>query len=217
LAQIFHRSFNTISRVSIFGAVFILAGAGAAVAMFVRSDYMTNANVIRDQPVPFSHQQHVLGLGIDCRYCHTSVETSAYAGMPATKTCMNCHQQIWVGSEMLAPVRASYASGKSIEWNRVHRLADHVYFDHSVHVNKGVGCVSCHGQVERMQLVRQHGTLLMEWCLDCHRNPAPHLRPRGEVFNMTWSSADAKPGEDGASLAEKYNVQRLIHCSTCHR
>jgi hypothetical protein len=217
LAQIFHRSFNTISKVSIFGSVFFLAAAGAALAMFVRSDYATNANVIRDQPIPFSHQQHAFGLGIDCRYCHTSVETSAYAGMPSTKTCMNCHAQIWVGSDMLAPVRASYRSGESIEWNRVHRLADHVYFNHAVHVNKGVGCVTCHGRIDQMQLVRQHGTLLMEWCLDCHRNPDPYLRPRDEVFNMEWSPSPAEQAELGPKLAREYDVRRLIHCSTCHR
>jgi hypothetical protein len=214
LPQIFHRAFNTISKVSIFGAVFFIAGAGAALAMLVRSSYMTDVGVTKDQPVPFSHQHHVTGLGIDCRYCHTSVEHSAFAGMPATKTCMNCHQQIWVGSELLSPIRESFRAGKSIEWNRVHRLADHVYFDHSVHVNKGVGCVSCHGPVQDMMLIRQHGTLLMEWCLECHRDPAKHVRPRDEVFNHDWKSPSA---EFGKKLVKENNIQSLIHCSTCHR
>jgi hypothetical protein len=214
LPQIFHRAFNTLSKVSIFGAVFFLAGAGAALAMFVRSSYMTDAGVTKDQPVPFSHQHHVTGLGIDCRYCHGSVETSSFAGMPATKTCINCHQQIWVGSELLSPIRQSFRTGESIRWNRVHRLADHVYFDHSVHVNKGVACVSCHGPVQDMMLIRQHGTLLMEWCLDCHRDPSKHVRPRDEVFNHDWKAPSA---EFGQKLVKDNNIQSLIHCSTCHR
>ena len=216
MPQIFHRSFNTISRVSIFGAVFLLAVAGWALAVFVRSSFATNLGTVRDQPVPFSHEHHVNGLGIDCRYCHTAVEKSAYAGIPPTKTCMNCHQQIWVGSEMLAPIRESYRTGQSIEWTRVHRLADFVYFNHSVHVNKGVGCDTCHGPVNNMPLTWQHGTLLMEWCLDCHRQPEHYLRPRAEVFNM-----DYRPEGDqlalGRWLAQEHGVQSLIHCSTCHR
>jgi hypothetical protein len=214
--QIFHRSFNTISRVSIFGAVFLLAAAGWALSVYARSSYATNLGTVRDQPVAFSHEHHVNGLGIDCRYCHTAVEKSAYAGMPPSKTCMNCHQQIWVGSEFLAPVRESYRTGTPIEWNRVHRLADFAYFNHSVHVNKGVGCDTCHGPVNNMPLMWQHGTLLMEWCLDCHRQPERYLRPPSEVFNL-----DYQPGGDqlalGRQLAQEHNVQSLIHCSTCHR
>ncbi len=214
MSQIFHRSFNTISRVTIFGSLFLLAGAGGVLAIFVRSSYVTNQDIIRAQPVPFSHEQHVNGLGIDCRYCHTSVETAAYAGMPPTKTCMNCHEQIWVGSEMLAPVRESYRTGTPLEWSRVYRLSDFVYFDHSVHVNKGVACQTCHGNVNEMPLMRQHGTLLMEWCLDCHRDPTPRLRPRDAVFSMHWTPPSTL---NTAELAAKYHVQSLIHCSTCHR
>lgn len=216
MPQIFHRGFNTLSKVTIFGSVFFVALAALATGEFVRSSYATGMGVIRDQPIPFSHEHHVTGLGIDCRYCHTSVETSAYAGMPATKTCMNCHQQIWVGSEMLAPVRESYRTGQSIEWNRVHRLADFVYFDHSAHVNKGVGCASCHGEVQKMALMRQHGTLLMEWCLDCHRDPSAHVRPRDEVFNMEWRPPADHP-QLGKELVEKYGVRSLMNCSVCHR
>ena len=216
MPQIFHRSFNTISKLTIFGSVFLLAGAGAALAVFVRSGYFTNEGIVRDQPVPFSHQQHVSALGIDCRYCHTSVETSAYAGMPPTKTCMNCHLQIWVGTELLAPVRDSFKTGRSISWNRVHRLADHVYFNHSVHVAKGVGCTSCHGPIHEMPLVWQHGSLLMEWCLDCHREPAKNLRRHEDVFNSEWVPLSDQ-ATLGAELAEKYDVHRLINCSTCHR
>src|SRR4051794_1663680 len=183
MPQIFHRSFNTLSKVSIFGALFILAFLGWVLLVLARSSYVTNVDVARVQPVPFSHEHHVRGLGIDCRYCHTSVETSAFAGIPPTKTCMNCHSQIWAGSPLLEPVRESYRTGKPVEWSRAPRLADFVYFDHSIHVKKGVGCVTCHGRVDHMPLMRQHGTLLMEWCLDCHRQPEQFLRPRGEVFN----------------------------------
>src|SRR5262245_8901530 len=153
MPQIFHRSFNTLSKVSIFGAVFLLAGAGWAVSMFVRSSYATNVGLARQQPVPFSHQHHVAELGIDCRFCHTSVEDSAFAGIPPTKTCMNCHSQIWAGSDMLAPVREAYAKDKPLPWERVHKLGDFCYFNHSIHVQKGIGCASCHGRVDRMPLV----------------------------------------------------------------
>jgi len=216
MAQIFHRSFNVISKVSIFGAIFILAGLGWAAAILVRSSYATNTGLARSQPIQFSHAHHVNGLGLACRYCHTSVETSSFAGIPPTKTCMNCHSQIWTGSPILEPVRESYRSGKSIEWNRVNRVADFVYFDHSIHVAKGVGCASCHGRVDQMQAVYQKGTLLMEWCLECHRAPERHVRPREEVFNMAY-----QPTEDqetiGKDLVEKYHIRKLIECSTCHR
>ena len=216
MPQIFHRSFNTISKVSIFGAVFMLAALGWVLAVWSRSSYATNADVVRVQPVPFSHEHHVRGLGIDCRYCHTSVEDSAFAGIPPTKTCMNCHSQIWLGSAMLEPVRESYRTGKSIEWERVHRLADFVYFDHSIHVQKGVGCATCHGPVERMPLMWQHGSLLMEWCLDCHRQPERYVRPRGEVFNMDWQPPSDQLNK-GREFVERYHIRSLTSCSTCHR
>lgn len=219
MPQIFHRSFNTISRVTIFGAVFIIAFLGWCMTVVVRSSYATNSDIVRAQPIPFSHQHHVKDLGIDCRYCHTTVDKLAYAGMPTTKICMNCHQQIWTGSEMLEPVRESFRSGKPIQWNRIHRLADFVYFDHSVHVNKGVGCVSCHGRIDDMPLTWQHGSLLMEWCLNCHRAPENFVRPRDQVFNMTWKPSDLgkTQAELGAILTHEYHVEKLIHCSACHR
>jgi hypothetical protein len=219
MPQIFHRSFNTISRLTIFGAVFILAALGWVVWVLARSPYVTNAGVTGEQPVPFSHEHHVSKLGIDCRYCHTGVENSSFAGMPPTKTCMNCHSQIWVGSPMLEPVRESYRTGKPLEWNRVHRLAEFVYFDHSIHVNKGVGCASCHGPVNRMPLMWQHGSLLMEWCLECHRNPADRVRPREEVFNMDWQPPDDQAAL-GQELVKKYRIRgehEITSCSTCHR
>lgn len=219
MPQIFHRSFNTISRLTIFGAVFILAFLGWCLAVLARSSYVTNVGITRDQPIQFSHKHHVGDLGIDCRYCHNSVEQSAYPGMPPSKTCMNCHEQIWTGSEMLAPVRESYKSGTPIEWNRVHRLADFVYFNHSVHVNKGVGCESCHGEVQDMPLMWQHGTLLMEWCLECHRAPEKFVRPREFVFDMGWTPERIGKTQNqlGPELVLENHVGKLIHCSTCHR
>lgn len=233
MPQIFHRSFNVLSKLSIYGAVFLLAGIGGAAALWARSSYATNVGITRTQPVPFSHQHHVYDLGIDCRYCHTSVEDSAFAGIPPTKTCMNCHSEIWVGADLLAPVRESYRTDRSIAWERVHNLADFCYFNHSIHVTKGVGCVSCHGRVDHMPLMWQEKTLLMEWCLNCHRNPGPNLRPREQICNMTWEPSQEKqrdwlPGVtddqarmDQAKLApillERYDIQSKMSCSTCHR
>lgn len=216
MPQIFHRSFNVISRVSILGALFILAGLGWITAKVVRSPYATNAHVAVEQPVPFSHQHHVGDLGIDCRYCHTSVEDSSSAGIPSTKTCMNCHSQIWVGSDMLKPVRESYASGKSIEWTRVHNLADFVYFNHSIHVKKGIGCASCHGRVDEMPLTWKVHSLHMDWCLECHREPEKFVRPRDKVFDMTWTPPDDQI-EQGKKLVEEYGIQSKVYCSACHR
>src|SRR5207249_9913833 len=161
--------FNTISQASIYGAVFINAGLSWAAAVFYRSSYVTAYHQAYVQPVPFSHEHHVGRLGIDCRYCHGSVEESSFAGLPPTKTCMNCHSQIWVGSDMLAPVRDSYRKNESIRWQRIYNVPGFVYFDHSIHIHKGIGCQSCHGQVDEMPFVYQAPSLLMEWCLDCHR------------------------------------------------
>src|SRR3979409_1641090 len=168
--QIFHRSTNTISRATIYGAVFLVAALLWAVLELQRSPYITYAKVARPQPVPFSHQHHVGGLGIDCRYCHTSVENSSFANIPPTKTCMNCHSQIWNNAAMLEPVRESFRSDHSIRWIRVHDLPDYVYFNHSIHVAKGVGCTTCHGQINKMPLTWQENSLQMSWCLDLHRN-----------------------------------------------
>ncbi len=216
MAQIFHRSTNTLSKLSIFGAVFILAGLGGVAFVVVRSSYLTEVGVARPQPVPFSHKHHVGGEGFDCRYCHPTVEDSPFAGMPSTKTCMTCHSQIWADSPVLEPVRASFRTDRSIEWTRVHQLADFVYFDHSIHVKKGVGCVTCHGRVDQMPLMWRVNNLLMEWCLDCHRQPERYVRPREQVFNMEW-----EPPIDqlalGRQLVKDYKIQSLTNCSTCHR
>ena len=214
MPQIFHRSFNTLSLVSIYGSVFALAGIGWALSILARSPYATNVGITREQPVPFSHQHHVTELGIDCRFCHTSVEDSSFAGIPPTSTCMKCHSQIWVGSKMLEPVRESYKTDQSIPWNRVHQLGDFCYFNHSIHVKKGVGCVTCHGRVDQMPLVWQEKTLLMEWCLDCHRAPEKYIRPRDEIFNMTYERKDP---DEGKRLLEEYQIKSKMSCNTCHR
>jgi hypothetical protein len=216
MAQIFHPSTNTISKLSIFGAVFVLAGSLWVLVEMNRSSYMTQTFVPRNQPVPFSHKHHVAGLGIDCRHCHTTVEDSAFAGIPPTKTCINCHSQIWKDSPMLEPVRASFQNDESIEWTRVHDLPDFVYFNHSIHVKKGVGCVSCHGRVDQMPLIWKANTLQMEWCLDCHRHPERNVRPREEVFNMAWEPPSDDPGL-GERLMKEYNIRRATDCSVCHR
>ena len=216
MSQVFHPATNAVSRISVLLAV-ALALFGLWLTMAInRSDYVTQAGVARDQPVPFSHAHHVADVGIDCRYCHTSVEKSSFAGIPPTKTCMNCHAQLFADSPTLAPVRESFRTNRPIVWTRVHDLPDFVYFNHSVHVHKGVGCVTCHGQVEQMPLTWQVASLQMEWCVACHRNPAPNLRPREAVFRVDW-----KPQEDpvalGVRLMGEYDVHPRTDCSTCHR
>ena len=221
-----------MSRVTIFGAVFVVAALSWMAMEVQRSPYVTYAGVRKPQPVPFSHQHHVSGLGIDCRYCHTSVETSSFAGIPPTKTCMNCHSQIWTNAQLLEPVRASYKSGESLQWTRVNQLPDFVFFNHSIHVNKGVGCNTCHGPVDKMPLMYQQESLHMEWCLSCHRAPEKNLRPRDQVFNMRYLpptnahpvAVDGQSYSDqddlGAALVKKYNVRSvkdITSCSTCHR
>src|SRR5882724_2278894 len=218
MAQIFHRSANTLACVSILGVVVLLAGLGAIISEVQRSAHVTRQDEARVQNPPFSHEHHVAGLGLDCRYCHTSVETSSFAGMPPTATCMNCHKLIWADSDMLEPVRASLRDDRPIVWTRVHDLPDFAYFDHSIHVAKGIGCVSCHGRVDQMPLMRQAAPLQMEWCLECHRHPEAQVRPRSEVFNLNWAAADQ--ASLGPRLVKEYgirSVRDLTSCSTCHR
>lgn len=218
MPQVFYRSTNTFSRLTIFGVLIVLAVLAWGSALINRSAYVTWAGVAREQPVPFSHRHHAGQLGIDCRYCHSFVEDAAYAGVPPTKTCMNCHSQIWADSPMLEPVRASFRTDRSIEWIKVYDLPDFVYFNHSIHVQKGIGCVSCHGRIDRMNLTWQEPSLQMEWCLNCHRHPEQHLRPRDQVFNMDW-----QPPTDqlafGRQLVDAYriDVKQLTNCYTCHR
>jgi len=184
-------------------------------AVINRSGYVTQAGVAREQPVPFSHKHHAGELGIDCRYCHTGVEEQASAGIPPTQTCMNCHKIIWLDSPTLEPVRASFRDDQSIEWVKVYDLPDFVYFNHSIHVSRGIGCASCHGRVDQMNLVRQMPSLQMEWCLNCHRNPQEYVRPREEVFNMAWAAHDQE--KLGAELVERYDIHGRDDCTACHR
>ena len=216
MPQIFHRATNTISKVSFAALIILILSGFYMLNVMHRSDYTTQASVVREQPVPFSHKHHVTGLGIDCRFCHTSVEESAFAGLPPTHTCMGCHSQIWADAPMLEPVRESYRTGTPIAWTRVHDLPDFVYFDHSIHVRQGIGCSTCHGPIEEMPLMWRESTLYMEWCLECHRNPAQYIRPREEVFNMDWKP----PAEQlalGGALVHQYAVESKTSCSTCHR
>jgi len=221
MAQIFHPSFNTLSRVSIFGAVFFLGAAIFAWDGLLRSPYATQVNVVRHQPVPFGHKHHVQGLGIDCRYCHTTVEESAFAGIPSTKVCMSCHSVVWNDSEMLEPVRESYREDRSIEWTRVHDLPDFSYFNHSIHVRQGVGCSTCHGRVDQMPLMWQTEPMQMAWCLECHRDPVAKIRPRDRIFDMEWDPAELSRPEREALAAEygltPERIRSLSNCSVCHR
>jgi hypothetical protein len=220
MAQVFPKSANQIARATIaVGGVFLAAVVAFVMFVFPRSTFVTRQHEAREQPVPFYHKHHVGGMGIDCRYCHTAVETSATAGIPPTQTCMNCHSLIFKDSPTLEPVRASWRTGEPIPWVRVHDLPDFVYFNHSAHVNKGVGCTTCHGPIDQMPLVFQASTLLMQWCVDCHRNPAPNLRPMDKVFAMDW-----QPGADQEELGQQFMKERgirtaaeLTSCSTCHR
>ncbi len=188
----------------------------AVLEAYVRAPYVTNVGQPIEQPVPFSHKHHVAGDGIDCRYCHTSVETSSFAGMPSTQTCMNCHAEVWAQSPVLAPVRDSFSSNQPIRWNRVTNLPGFVYFDHSIHLQKGVGCSTCHGRVDQMPLTYKAQSMQMSWCLDCHQQPERYLRPRAEVFNMAWQPP-SNQDQLGRDLMAAYHVQSKLSCSTCHR
>ncbi|HWB83330.1 MAG TPA: cytochrome c3 family protein [Bryobacteraceae bacterium] len=219
MSQIFHHSTNTLARVTIFGGVFILGFVSWALAELDTSAYATRATQAREQPVPFSHAHHAGGLGLDCRYCHTTVETSGFANIPPTKTCMNCHSEIWSTSPMLEPVRASFRTNTSINWVRVHDLPDFVYFNHSIHISKGVGCETCHGRVDRMPLTWQDASLRMQWCLNCHRHPDRYVRPREDVTMMGYEPAGDQE-QIGRQLVKQYHIQdarALTSCSTCHR
>ena len=192
MAQIFDRSSNALARMGLVLTGLIVIAFGVTLDQLQRSPWVTRQGQRADQPVPFSHKHHVQGLGLQCQYCHTTVEKSSYAGIPPTRTCMNCHAQIWTNAQLLEPVRQSWATGESIPWIKVHDLPDFVFFNHEIHVNKGIGCESCHGRVDEMPLMYAQNTLQMEWCLDCHRNPSKNLRPTSEIYNMVWEG----PSED---------------------
>jgi hypothetical protein len=219
MSQIFHHTANYIAKMSLFLLAVLLLFAGWVLDRGSRSDFTTRAMLNREQPVPFSHAHHVGGMGLDCRYCHTSVEKSSFANIPPTKICMNCHSQIWLTSPTLEPVRASFRDNTSIRWTRVHDLPDFVYFNHSIHVAKGVGCETCHGRVDKMALTWQQNSLQMEWCLTCHRNPERYVRPREFITTMGYQPAGDQE-EIGRKLVAEYHIQNprtLTSCNTCHR
>ncbi|MCY3739230.1 MAG: cytochrome c3 family protein [Gemmatimonadaceae bacterium] len=217
MAQVFHRSINWVAKLSI---LLLLALASLCLAILLninRLDYVSHVGLAKDQPVPFSHKHHVTGMGIDCRYCHTSVEESAFAGIPPVETCMTCHSLVWTEAPLLEPVRTAWRDEVPLQWTRIHDLPDFVYFRHDIHVAKGVGCTSCHGPVDQMPLMYKENTLNMEWCLECHREPERQIRPRDQVFDVTWSPP-ADQERAGARLVEEYDVQvsQLTDCSVCH-
>lgn len=218
MSQIFHPSTKVISRASVAIAGLIVVALSWVSSQIYLSPYFTSVNEARSQNIPFSHEHHVSGLGIRCQYCHTAAEESPYAGIPSTQTCMTCHSQVWNTSPMLAPVRTSYQRNEPLQWMKVHDLPDFVYFNHSIHVRKGIGCQTCHGNVHRMPLVWKVHSLYMSWCLDCHRQPEKYIRPRSEVFNMNYQEPSDQQTE-GRELAQLYhiNVQQLTDCSICHR
>jgi len=221
MGQLFGKSSNSIARASLLGVgmgFFLFWGVVYAVYL---SPYRTIEKVPRTQEVPFSHQHHVAGLGIDCRYCHDSVEKSSFAGIPPTYTCMSCHSQLWTDAPMLAPVRQSLATGQPLRWNRVNQLPDFVFFNHSIHVQKGIGCSTCHGRVDEMPLTWKTHSLYMRWCLDCHEAPERQLRPKDQIFNMKWEPP-ADQAERGKNLLQEYRIsherlQQLRDCGMCHR
>ena len=224
MAQIFPPATNALARGTIFGGVIIVAAASWAGGIWIRSPYVTQVNVVRDQPVPFSHDHHVSGLGIDCRFCHATVETDAFAGMPTTETCLGCHSLVWNQSPLLAPVRQSQQTGEPLAWTRVYDVPDFVYFNHSIHVAKGIGCESCHGRVDRMPLMRKSVTLHMEWCLDCHRHPERAVRPQSELFafgseNGPRAGKATRNSQQSVQLVKDYGiaVEQLTDCVICHR
>ena len=219
MAQVFKPHANLLARSVLLGLAVALAAVAAVAVVWARSEYANEEGRVVEQPVPFSHEHHVGGLGIDCRYCHTVVEKSEFAGIPSTETCMTCHSQLWTSAPMLEPVRESLRRDEPIRWRRVHDLADFVYFNHSIHVAKGVGCETCHGRVDEMPMTRQAAPLTMGWCLECHRDPAPFLRPKEKVFEMGWEPPEGSRRAVGEQLVELYAIhtRQLTDCTVCHR
>jgi hypothetical protein len=218
MPQIFPRYSNLLARVTLFGSLVVLAGVAWLGWTIYKSPYYTQVDMPKEQPIPFSHKHHVQDDGIDCRYCHKSVENASTAGMPDTETCLSCHSQIFKDSPMLEPVRASMRTGIPIAWNRVHNLPNYVYFNHGIHIQKGIGCVTCHGRVDEMPIMMKKNSLYMEWCLSCHRGPQEYLRPQSQVFSMTWTPTDQQ--KMGAELLKIYHIlptHQLSNCSVCHR
>lgn len=219
MPALFPRWTNVVARGSLLGLVAIAGGVPLGLMVWVRTSFATGEHANVAQPIPFDHRLHAGGLAIDCRYCHATAERTASAGLPPTVACIGCHNQAMLSTRIFAPVNASLASRRPIAWNRVDALPDFVFFDHSIHVAKGVGCETCHGRVDEMGRVQQATPLSMAWCVDCHRDPAPHLRPRGAITVMGWDSTHARPRVDAAGMQamRDYSVRRLTSCTTCHR
>jgi hypothetical protein len=217
MAAIFTPGANLNAKLALAGAVGVVLGGIGWWWGWPRTDYVRHTDWTVEQPVPFSHQHHVEGLGLDCRFCHATVETQGNAGLPPTHTCMTCHSQIWTNAKILAPVRESLANDKPLVWHRINDLPDYVYFNHAIHIAKGVGCASCHGDVAQMPLMHKAKSFTMGFCLDCHSNPAPHLRPKDEIFNTEWHRSKDTPSP--AALMAQYHVgdRKLTDCSICHR
>jgi hypothetical protein len=210
-AQVFKERANTVARFSLVAGATIVLGGGFAVAALSRSPANTKVGVPKDQPIPFSHKHHTWELGIDCRYCHTTVEKSAFPGMPASETCMSCHSQIWTNSPLLEPVRQSFETGTPIHWTQVNKLPEFVYFNHSIHIARGVNCNTCHGEVQAMNITWKGNSFQMAWCLQCHRAPERYLHsdplnldrtPRQQVFDLYWKiQADVQLNDREKQLA----------------
>jgi hypothetical protein len=215
LAQIFPQWTNRLPLALAVGSLVVSVAIVLGIWYYFSPRY-TDVGYRPAQPVPFSHKLHAGELGLDCRYCHNTVEVAAHAAVPPTGTCMNCHTLILPESEKLLPVRESWATGRPIEWVRVHKVADYAYFDHGVHVRGGVGCISCHGNIAQMEIVQQKEPLSMGWCLDCHRNPQPRLRPVSEITNMKWLPPDNQ-AELAGKLVSELNLNPPEKCSGCHR
>lgn len=214
MPQIFRRGANLFARVSLFAAVLILGLIVVILVLIVRTPLVTGQGVRHRQPVPYSHETHVGRLGLDCRYCHTTVEYASFATVPATQVCMNCHTFVLGDDPRLAPIRDS-AGGQPVQWTRVNSLSDFAYFNHSAHVNNGAGCPTCHGRIDQMAVTYQARTLFMEFCLGCHRHPEKHIRPAQFIFDLSWQSDDQLA--QGRALIEEYGIESKTSCSTCHR
>lgn len=219
MAQIFSRAADSLFRAVVAAVLAIALGFFVVAEIYARSQYESDVARTPLQPVPFSHKHHVSDDGIDCRYCHTPIDAGATVGLPPTHVCMTCHSQLWTRAQMLAPVRDSLANDVSLDWKRVARVPDYVYFRHDIHITKGIGCVECHGRIDRMPLTYRAKPFTMQFCLDCHRNPAPHLRPVDQVTNMGWQPPPGDPALEQKlmRLYEIHSPATLTQCGVCHR
>lgn len=217
MANIFSKRSNQAPLKIIFALLVLGVTTVAGVTYYFTPKY-TRVGYAPKQPVAYSHYLHAEQLGIDCRYCHTYVDRSGHANVPDAGTCMNCHSQVKSDSPLLAPVRESYQTGVPVHWVRIHRVPDYVYFNHAVHVNRGISCVECHGQINQMEVVHHAKPMSMAWCLECHRNPEQFVRPLDQVYNLNWTPENASKHADWAREAVvNWNINPPQSCSGCHR